>query len=187
LENLKAVFEADATLGLPTAFESIQRTVESLEQTSLKLDGMVAENRATLNSIFKNVDAVTGTLKNHNDDLANVMENFSQISDSLAAVNFAQTLTKVDQVLTDFASITDKIERGEGSLGLLIQSDSLHNGLVESNEQLQYLLNDLYLNPWRYVNVSVFSKKNEKKLSDKEMNRLRDLIDEQIDARESEQ
>ena len=41
LENLKAVFEADATLGLPTAFESIQRTVESLEKTSIQLDNMV--------------------------------------------------------------------------------------------------------------------------------------------------
>ena len=81
LENLKAVFEADATLGLPTAFESIQRTVESLEQTSLKLDGMVAENRAALNSIFNNVESVTTTLRNHNDDLADVMENFSDISD----------------------------------------------------------------------------------------------------------
>ena len=187
LENLKAVFEADATLGLPTAFESIQRTVESLEQTSLKLDGMVAENRAVLNSIFNNVESVTTTLRNHNDDLANVMENFSEISDSLAAVNFAQTLANVDKVLADFASISGKIERGEGSLGMLIQSDSLHNGLMQTNQELQYLLNDLYLNPWRYVKVSVFSKKNEKKLSEKEIKRLRDLIDEQIEARDADE
>lgn len=187
LENLKAVFEADATLGLPTAFESIQRTVESLEQTSLKLDGMVAENRAVLNSIFNNVESVTTTLRNHNDDLANVLENFSDISDSLAAVNFAQTLANVDKVLADFASISGKIERGEGSLGMLIQSDSLHNGLMQTNQELQYLLNDLYLNPWRYVKVSVFSKKNEKKLSEKEIKRLRDLIDEQIEARDADE
>jgi len=186
LENLKAVFEADATLGLPTAFESIQRTVESLEQTSLKLDGMVAENRAALNSIFKNVESVTTTLRNHNDDLANVMANFSDISDSLAAVNFATTLNNVDKVLSDFAAISGRIERGEGSLGMLIQSDSLHDGLMQTNQELQYLLNDLYLNPWRYVKVSVFSKKNDKKLSDKEMKRLRDLIDEQIEAQKTE-
>ena len=91
LENLKAVFEADATLGLPTAFESIQRTVESLEQTSLKLDAMVAENRSTLKSIFSNVDEITANLKNHNDDLANVMENFSDISDTLAASNLPKS------------------------------------------------------------------------------------------------
>ncbi len=82
LENLKAVFEADATLGLPTAFESIQRTVESLEKTSIQLDNMVAENRSALNGIMTNVEGITSNIKDHNDELANVMENFSEISDS---------------------------------------------------------------------------------------------------------
>jgi len=132
------------------------------------------------------VESVTTTLRNHNDDLANVMANFSDISDSLAAVNFATTLNNVDKVLSDFAAISGRIERGEGSLGMLIQSDSLHDGLMQTNQELQYLLNDLYLNPWRYVKVSVFSKKNDKKLSDKEMKRLRDLIDEQIEAQKTE-
>ena len=186
LENLKAVFEADATLGLPTAFESIQRTVESLEQTSLKLDAMVAENRSTLQNIFKNVDGITSNLKNHNDDLSNVMENFSEISDSLAASNFAQTIHRANSALTQVDEITRKINNGEGSLGQLVNSDSLHNGLVATNLELQYLINDLYLNPWRYVRVSVFGKKQEKSLSNKELKKLRDIIDEELDKRSSD-
>jgi len=186
LENLKAVFEADATLGLPTAFESIQRTVESLEQTSLKLDAMVAENRSTLASILKNVDGITSNLKNHNDELSNVMENFSEISDSLAAANFAETIHRANSALTQVDEITRKINNGEGSLGQLVNSDSLHAGLVATNQELQYLINDLYLNPWRYVRVSVFGKKQEKALSKKELERLRNLIDEEIDKRSSE-
>ena len=187
LENLKAVFEADATLGLPTAFESIQRTVESLEQTSLKLDAMVAENRSTLKSIFSNVDQITDNLKNHNDDLANVMENFSDISDSLAASNFAETIQRANSALTQVDEITRKINAGEGSLGQLVNSDSLHNGLVATNQELQYLINDLYLNPWRYVRVSVFGKKQEKALSEKELRKLRKIIDEEIEKRSAEE
>ena len=133
LENLKAVFEADATLGLPTAFESIQRTVESLEKTSLQLDAMVAENRSTLSSIMTNVDGITTNFKNHNDELANVMTNFSDISDSLAAVNFAATINRADQSLAQIEEITRKINRGQGSLGQLVNSDSLHEGLITTN------------------------------------------------------
>jgi len=187
LENLKAVFEADATLGLPTAFESIQRTVESLEQTSLKLDAMVAENRSTLKSIFSNVDEITANLKNHNDDLANVMENFSDISDSLAASNFAETIQRANSALTHVDEITRKINNGEGSLGQLVNSDSLHNGLMATNQELQYLINDLYLNPWRYVRVSVFGKKQEKAISKKELRTLRKIIDEEIEKRSAEE
>ncbi|MGY8940999.1 MAG: MlaD family protein [Flavobacteriales bacterium] len=185
LENLKAVFEADATLGLPTAFESIQRTVESLEKTSLQLDAMVAENRSTLSSIMTNVDGITTNFKNHNDELANVMTNFSDISDSLAAVNFAATINRADQSLAQIEEITRKINRGQGSLGQLVNSDSLHEGLITTNRELQYLINDLYLNPWRYVRVSVFGKKQEKNLSKKEMDRLRKVIQEELEAEES--
>lgn len=186
LENLKAVFEADATLGLPTAFESIQRTVESLERTSLKLDEMVAENRSTLASIMRNVDGITTNLKNHNAELSNVMENFSQISDSLAAVNFAETIQRANSTLKQVDEITRKINNGEGTLGQLVNSDSLHAGLVATNEELQYLINDLYLNPWRYVRVSVFGKKQDKALSEKELKRLRKIIDEEIEKHSAE-
>jgi phospholipid/cholesterol/gamma-HCH transport system substrate-binding protein len=186
LENLKAVFEADATLGLPTAFESIQRTVESLEQTSLQLDAMVAENRSTLSSIMKNVDGITTNFKNHNDELANVMENFSDISDSLAAVNFAATIGRADRSLAHVEEITRKIAAGQGSLGKLVNSDSLHDDLMATNQELQYLINDLYLNPWRYVRVSVFGKKQEKNLSKKEMIRLRNLIQEELEAQDDD-
>jgi len=157
-----------------------------LEQTSLKLDAMVAENRTTLASILKNVDGITSNLKNHNDELSNVMENFSEISDSLAAVNFAETIHRANSALTQVDEITRKINNGEGSLGQLVNSDSLHAGLVATNQELQYLINDLYLNPWRYVRVSVFGKKQEKTLSKKELQRLRKLIDEEIDLRSPE-
>tara|TARA_B100000768_G_C11268795_1_gene372375 strand:+ start:558 stop:1607 length:1050 start_codon:yes stop_codon:yes gene_type:complete len=186
LENLKAVFEADATLGLPTAFESIQRTVESLEQTSLQLDAMVAENRETLSSIMTNVDGITANFRNHNDELANVMENFSDISDSLAAVNFAATINRADRSLAHVETITRKIAEGEGSLGKLVNSDSLHDDLMATNKELQYLINDLYLNPWRYVRVSVFGKKQEKTLSKKELKRLRKLIQDELEAQEDD-
>lgn len=186
LENLKAVFEADATLGLPAAFEGIERTVKSLESTSTQLDSMVTENREALRSIMTNINAISGTIKSHNDDLANVMSNVSQISDSLAAVEFGATMARADRALEDFAQIMERVNAGEGSLGQLVNSDSLHVGLMETNAELQFLLNDLYLNPWRYVKVSVFGKKNEKKLSKKELERLRKLIDEQLDEREGE-
>ena len=72
-------------------------------------------------------------------------------------------------------------------MGQLVNSDSLHNGLMATNQELQYLINDLYLNPWRYVRVSVFSKKQEKAISKKELRTLRKIIDEEIEKRSAEE
>jgi phospholipid/cholesterol/gamma-HCH transport system substrate-binding protein len=184
LANLNAVFDSDATKGLPLAFESLQRTMETLEQTSLTLNLTVAENRTNLNSIFSNVEAITKNLKDHNEDLSDIMVNFSNISDSLAQINFAKTVTKIDHAMGDFAEAMEKVNNGEGTLGQLMNNDSLHTELLESNQELQYLINDLYMNPWRYVHVSIFGKKPKEKYSKKELEKLREMIDEQLESKD---
>lgn len=185
LANLNAVFDADATKGLPLAFESLQRTMETLEKTSITLNATVEENRANMGAIFTNVESITRNLKNHNEDLSAIMTNFNQISDSLAQINFAATVNKVDNAMGDFAEAMEKVNNGEGTIGQLMNNDSLHTELVESNQELQYLLNDLYMNPWRYVHVSIFGKKPKEKYSKKELKQLRELIDSQMEEKES--
>ena len=75
---------------------------------------------------------------------------------------------------------------GEGSLGQLLQSDSLHDGLLATNKEIQRLLNHFYLNPQRYVNVSVFGRKESRKMSEKELERLQRLIQSELDNRAPE-
>jgi hypothetical protein len=75
------------------------------------------------------------------------------------------------------------VNRGEGSLGALLTNDSLHNGLLETDRELRHLINDLYLNPQRYVRVSVFGRKEHRRMSEKELERLRMLINEELESR----
>lgn len=184
LLNLQKVFQDSATQGLPQVFESIQRTVTTLESITSQLDLTVKENRDALHGILANVEGITQTVNAHQDELSNVMTNFSDISDSLAGLNLAATMQKADRSLTAVTEIMERVNRGEGSLGALLNSDSLHNGLVETNRDLRHLINDLYLNPQRYIRVSVFGKKEHRKMSEKELERLRMLINEELEARD---
>jgi len=183
LSNLQTVFQDSATQGLPKAFESIQRTMENLESTSQTLDLTVEENRAAFKGIVDNMEELTGFVNAQQGNLSNAIGNFSQISDSLANLELAATLRKADASLSELNRLLEGLNAGEGSLGKLLQSDSLHDGLVATNKELQYLLNDLYLNPQRYVRVSVFGGKEKRKLSDKELERLQRLIDAELDER----
>ena len=51
------------------------------------------------------------------------------------------------------------MNNGEGSLGLLLHTDSLHNELVETNQSIQNLLDDMEANPEKYVHFSLFGRK----------------------------
>lgn len=180
LENLKQVFDDDATKGLPQVFESLQRTMETLETTTLRLDTTVARNSSTIDGIFDNVYSITENLEQNNEKLNNIITNFDAVSDSLARLELTSTLQKADSALATFSEVATKINEGDGTISMLLNNDSLHTALLQTNQEVQYLINDLYMNPWRYVHVSIFGKKPKEKFSRKELKQLRDLVDEQL-------
>ena len=73
----------------------------------------------------------------------------------------------------------EKIEHGEGSLGLLVNDEQLYNDLTHAVKDLDYLLMDVRTNPKRFVRFSVFGggdKKNEIKRDTAEIKKLSDPL-----------
>jgi phospholipid/cholesterol/gamma-HCH transport system substrate-binding protein len=64
-----------------------------------------------------------------------------------------KTLSNVDKIMND-------VQSGKGSLGKIVKDDALYNNLEKTSKELELLLQDLRLNPTRYINVSLFGKKN---------------------------
>ena len=89
----------------------------------------------------------------------NITNNFSKLSDSLANAGLAETVTDFQTTVTRLNGLLGKIEKGEGSLGKLANDEKLYNNLADASRELDLLLQDFRLNPKRYVNVSVFGKK----------------------------
>lgn len=185
LENLQAVFESDATKGLPETFESLQRTLANLEQTSGRLDRTIAANTSKINSIFDSVDSIAMNLSANSQRITSVIENIDQITDSLTRINFTETFSKADQALASLNDVIEKVNDGDGTLAMLLNSDSLHTALMNTNREVQFLIDDLYMNPWKYVHVSIFGKKPKERFSRKELKQIRDLLDDELTEREN--
>jgi len=181
LLNMKAVFEDDATQGLPSAFESMQRTLRTLENTAISLDGLVDENVIVFTRVMSNVDALAMNLSDNNKSITNIITNFSNLSDSLVTVDIATTMAKADQAMEEITSMTKRINNGEGTMGKLMVDDALYNGLVTSNIEIQELLDDLQLNPWKYVRVSLFGRKQDAKMSKGDLKRMEEMIREEME------
>jgi phospholipid/cholesterol/gamma-HCH transport system substrate-binding protein len=65
--------------------------------------------------------------------------------------------------LESTAQVLDKINRGEGTIGELVNNDTLYNNLEQSALELDKLLEDLRVNPKRYVHFSIFGKRDKDK------------------------
>lgn len=179
ITNMKSVFEDEATQGLPDAFESLSRTLKNFEMTSLKLDQAVSENTERFSSIMKSVTSISGNLEANNEKISSVITNFNAISDSLARVSFASTIKKADSALLSLSEVMDKVNSGEGSLGQLVNNDSLHNALVLAAQELEVLLDDMENNPDRYIHFSVFGKRDKNTFSKKEVEQMKKALKEE--------
>ncbi len=160
---IQTVMNKDARDNLAKSFTSIKHSLETFEKTSLRLDTLVASQQYRITNIFAKIESIATNLANNNDKLTKIMTNFASISDSLAKANLTSTINNANLALADAAAIMDKIKKGEGSMGMLINNDSLYRKLDASAAGLDLLMEDLRLNPERYLHFSVFSKKDRNK------------------------
>lgn len=92
--------------------------------------------------------------------LAGISEDLSEVSTSLADANLKETINGLQSTITNFDALLNDIEQGEGSVGKLMKDEGLYNNLEGALGQLEALLEDMKLNPKRYVHFSLFGKKN---------------------------
>lgn len=140
---------------------SLQRTIANLEKASTGFNDLVSNQQSKLRLMLNNVEQISYGIKNNMDEFDQIIKNFATMSDTLAKANLASTLANANKALAETNQIMAKINKGEGSLGLLLNNDSLYNNLNSTAANLDKLLIDFKANPKRYVHFSVFGKKQQ--------------------------
>lgn len=145
LVRVNEVLDDQTREDLRQTVAGLNRLVASFESSAENLNLLLENNKEQLDRSLKNVDKITS--------------NFSKLSDTLLQADLSGTLSNFQLTVERLNGILAKIEQGEGSLGKLHQDETLYDNLAEASRELELLLQDFRLNPKRYVNVSVFGKK----------------------------
>lgn len=145
LVGVNSVLDNRTKGNLQDAIAGLNDVIKSFKQTSTSLNTMLSDNKESINSSLSNIDKIT--------------TNFSKVSDELAAANMGATIKKLQGTVKGLNNVLSKIEKGEGSLGKLMKDEAMYNNLAEASHQLDLLLEDMRLNPKRYVHFSLFGKK----------------------------
>jgi phospholipid/cholesterol/gamma-HCH transport system substrate-binding protein len=153
---IQTIFNEGAVENLTNSFKDIRRTFANLESATSNIDTLVVEEGNRISSILQNVDSLSLTLKENRESFASIIRNFETISDSLARADITGTFKRANQSLDNLDAILSKIEQGEGTLGMLLHNDTLYMEIERSAEELNKLLEDIRLNPKRYVKFSLF-------------------------------
>lgn len=179
INNLNNVLGAsNDKKGLEQVFSDLKATISNLNAATSKADNILGENSQSLKDIFTNVQSISKNIKENNADLTNAIKNFSSLSDSLAKMELATTVLKVNRAMENLDGVLQKINEGTGTLGQLATNDSLHTQMLNASTSLDLLLDDMRAHPKRYVHFSVFGKKDGENFSKKEEEQIREIVKE---------
>ena len=152
---VQGLFNEETKKNLSNSFGSIDRTLRNLEGASGNLDTLIQGESARISSILQDVNSITGNLRNNNEENSNILGNVSAISDSLRQASLHQTLMSLDYILATTDSIMNKINRGEGTIGALLNDNDLYYNLNQVSKNLNRLLVEFRYNPKRFINLSL--------------------------------
>ena len=106
---------------------------------------MLVANQTNLNATLTNANKITTDL--------------SKVSGQLSEAELNKVITNAQTTLTNLNTLLADVEGGKGTIGKLLKDEALYKDLDKSAKQLELLLQDLRLNPKRYLHFSVFGKK----------------------------
>jgi len=153
---VQTIFTEGAVENLTSSFQNIRKTFANLESATSNIDTLVVSEGERITSILQNVDSLSYTLKENRESFAAIIRNFETISDSLTRADITGTFTRANKSLDNLDAILAKINEGEGTIGMLLHNDTLYMEINRSAEELNKLLEDIRLNPKRYVKFSLF-------------------------------
>tara|TARA_E500000178_G_C16943325_1_gene717546 strand:- start:107 stop:1033 length:927 start_codon:yes stop_codon:yes gene_type:complete len=141
---VNSVFDTSTKENLTSSIENFSLTIESAKQSIDVLEKVIGGNENSLNSIINNMDE---SLKN----FSKLSENFDELD--LVIDNLSKSSANIN-------SITGEIKAGDGLVNKVVYDEGFVKSLDEISSNINLLLEDLRMNPKRYVHFSLFGKKN---------------------------
>ena len=146
LGNINTLFDEETKQELRSSIQDFSNLTKNLSETSDEISNLIVNNSENL----------TNTIS----ELSKASSNIRTISDSISEEEVLKITSNLNELVSNLNTITRSLKDSEGTAGQLINDKSIYKNLENATNELNILIKDIKLNPGRYINFSVFGKKN---------------------------
>lgn len=146
ITGVNNVLDKKAQEDLRKSLSDLSSTMEQFHKASVRMNTILDENKSQIKGVVTNFSKISS--------------DFSKISDSLNKADLGKTVRNLNETLAKVDEIMNGLKSGNGTMGKLLNDDALYNNLDKTSKELELLLQDVRLHPTRYVNISLFGKKD---------------------------
>ena len=146
--NINELLSDDTKTSLQQSILNFKNISESLNETTNNVNSIILNNSNAIENSLKNIESSS--------------KNINEITKSVSDANVSDLISKLNSTVSNFNLTLNKINNGNGSVSKLLENDAIFNNLEKATSELEALINDIKVNPNRYVHFSIFGKKANK-------------------------
>ena len=146
--NINELLSDDTKTSLQQIILNFKNISESLNETTNNVNSIILNNSNAIENSLKNIESSS--------------KNINEITKSVSDANVSDLISKLNSTVSNFNLALNKINNGNGSVSKLLENDAIFNNLEKATSELEALINDIKVNPNRYVHFSIFGKKANK-------------------------
>ncbi len=177
-KSLAAFWDTTASSEMEQSLVQVRMAIRKFGDAADMISTLVDDERVKISRIMSNVEAITLNLKKSNDTVKAIVGNVKTITDELVTADFKGTIENAKKTLGTVNTLLDQAMTGEGTIGKLLNDDSLYMELIQTNQELQNLVEDLQKHPERYIHFSVMGAKSRRQFTEAEERKIRkEVID----------
>ncbi|AXE18098.1 MCE family protein [Runella rosea] len=139
---------------------ALNKLLTTTDQTAMGINALVDQNRQTIAATMANINALSASLIETEKGMKPILSNLLTTTDSLKALRLGQTLAQANAAVATLQKSLTALEQGQGTAGKLLKDQALYDNLNRTIVSVNKLMTNFRQYPKRYVNVSVFSKKD---------------------------
>lgn len=160
LGNFNKILDPSTKNNIGATLDNLNKTTANLINASASLTILLNTQTGALAGTLNNLNSFTGNLSKNNDKINSLVDNLDKTAGNLSKLDLDKTLATLNATIGDLKTTIGKLNSNSGTAGLLLNDTKLYNNLTATANKLNLLIDDLRTNPRRYVNISVFGKKN---------------------------
>ncbi len=146
ISGLNSILDKKGQEDIKNSLSEMNKTITEFHKASTSLNAILDSNKTQISGIVSNFNKVSS--------------DFSKISDSLNKADLGKTAKNLEKTLANVDTIMANLQAGKGTMGKMLTDEALYKNIEKATKEMELLLQDLRLYPTRYVNVSLFGKKN---------------------------
>ncbi len=160
LVNVNTVMDDQNKANFKELISNLTKTSDNLNKSMASIEQMVDQKGGSIAQTADNINGFTKNLAENNKKITNIINNLDSTSQAIKDANLNQTIKEIQSALAGINLTLQKLNTGNGTAAKIMNDPSVYTELKNTINSVNTLIDDIKVHPKRYINISVFGKKD---------------------------